>query len=98
MTPDQFIAKWRGTTLNERSAAQEHFLDLCRLLEQPTTAEADPSGTWYAFEKGASKAGGCGAVRAGDDTGAAKGGGSRRRKLKVCTREGSPRRASGRRI
>ena len=58
MTPDQFIAKWRNATLKERSAAQEHFLDLCRLLDEPTPAEADPTGAWYCFEKGAAKAGG----------------------------------------
>ena len=58
MTPDQFINKWQGVTLKERSAAQEHFLDLCRLLDEPTPAEADPNGTCYCFEKGAKKAGG----------------------------------------
>ncbi|MBK8639913.1 MAG: class I SAM-dependent DNA methyltransferase [Chromatiaceae bacterium] len=58
MTPDQFITKWRDANLKERSAAQEHFLDLCRLLDEPTPAEADPTGAWYCFEKGAAKAGG----------------------------------------
>ena len=58
MTPDQFIAKWQGVTLKERSAAQEHFLDLCRLLDEPTPAESDPHGERYCFEKGAKKAGG----------------------------------------
>ena len=58
MTPDQFIDKWKGATLKERSASQEHFLDLCRLLDEPTPAEADPTGSWYCFEKGAAKAGG----------------------------------------
>ena len=58
MTPDQFIAKWKDATLKERSAAQEHFIDLCRLLEVPTPAEADPTGTWYCFEKGAKKTSG----------------------------------------
>ena len=58
MTPDQFIAKWKDATLKERSAAQEHFIDLCRLLDEPTPAEADPIGAWYCFEKGAAKAGG----------------------------------------
>ena len=43
MTPTAFIAKWRISALNERSAAQEHFIDLCRLLGEPTPAEADPS-------------------------------------------------------
>ena len=36
--------------------AQEHFIDLCRLLDHPTPAEADPSRTWYTFEAGATKA------------------------------------------
>ena len=58
MTPDQFIAKWQDAALKERSAAQEHFIDLCRLLDVPTPAEADPAGTWYLFERGAAKAGG----------------------------------------
>jgi len=55
MTPQQFIAKWLNSPLKERAAAQEHFLDLCRLLEEPTPAEADPSGKDYGFEVGASK-------------------------------------------
>jgi type II restriction/modification system DNA methylase subunit YeeA len=52
MTPQQFIAKWQRTTLSERSACQQHFLDLCELLGQPKPADADPDGTWYTFEKG----------------------------------------------
>ena len=32
MTPGEFIAKWRASELKERSAAQSHFIDLCRLL------------------------------------------------------------------
>ncbi len=32
MTPDQFIAKWKVAELKERSAAQSHFIDLCRML------------------------------------------------------------------
>ena len=55
MTPYQFIAKWRASELNERSAAQEHFIDLCRLLDEPTPAEADPTGDHYCFERGARK-------------------------------------------
>jgi type II restriction/modification system DNA methylase subunit YeeA len=58
VTPDQFIDKWKDATLKERSASQEHFLDLCHLLDEPTPAQADPSGCWYCFEKGAAKAGG----------------------------------------
>ena len=55
MTPEEFIAKWRAVDLKERSAAQEHFIDLCRLLDEPTPAEADPTGETYCFEKGARK-------------------------------------------
>jgi hypothetical protein len=58
MTPQQFIAKWQNVSLTERSACQQHFLDLCALLEQPTPAEADPQGTWYTFEYGVQKTGG----------------------------------------
>ena len=55
MTPGDFIAKWRAAELKERSAAQEHFIDLCRLLDEPTPAEADPTGEHYGFERGARK-------------------------------------------
>ena len=58
MTPDDFIRKWRGVTLTERASSQEHFIDLCRLLGEQTPTAADPQGVWYAFEKGARKAGG----------------------------------------
>ena len=55
MTPSAFIDKWRGSELKERSGSQEHFLDLCRLLGEPTPAEADPKGRTYCFERGARK-------------------------------------------
>ena len=52
---DDFIRKWRAVELKERSAAHEHFLDLCRLLGEPWPAEADPTGDSYCFERGATK-------------------------------------------
>ena len=55
MTPGEFIAKWRASELKERSASQEHFIDLCRLLGESTPAEADPVGDHYCFERGARK-------------------------------------------
>ncbi len=55
MNPQQFIVKWQKANLTERSAAQQHFLDLCDLLEQPKLAEADPDGSHYTFERGAHK-------------------------------------------
>ncbi len=47
MTPQEFTAKWQRANLSERSAYQQHFLDLCELLGQPKPAAADPDGTFY---------------------------------------------------
>ena len=58
MIPREFIDKWARSELKESSASQEHFIDLCRLLEEPTPAEADPKGEYYCFERGARKEGG----------------------------------------
>jgi type II restriction/modification system DNA methylase subunit YeeA len=58
MTVSEFIAKWRRNTRTERSASQEHFLDLCEVFEHPKPAEADPTGESFTFERGAAKHGG----------------------------------------
>ncbi|MBM4082133.1 MAG: class I SAM-dependent DNA methyltransferase, partial [Planctomycetes bacterium] len=58
MTVSEFVAKWQKAALTERAAAQQHFLDLCDLLEHPKPAQADPTGEWFTFEKGAAKHGG----------------------------------------
>ncbi|MCA1635886.1 MAG: class I SAM-dependent DNA methyltransferase [Acidobacteria bacterium] len=58
MTVNEFISKWRKSELTERSASQQHFLDLCELFEHPKPAEADPAGEWFMFERGAAKQGG----------------------------------------
>ena len=55
MTATAFALKWANNRRTERAAAQEHFIDLCRVLDEPTPNEADPKGEWYAFEKGAAK-------------------------------------------
>jgi len=55
LSPQEFVAKWSKATLKERSAAQEHFIDLCHLVGHPTPAEADPTGQTFTFEAGASK-------------------------------------------
>lgn len=57
MTPEAFISKWSQSATRERAASQEHFIDLCRLLDERTPNEADPEGSWYAFEKGTQKTG-----------------------------------------
>ena len=40
MIPSAFIKKWKASNLKERSAAHEHFIDLCRLLDE-AVAQAD---------------------------------------------------------
>jgi hypothetical protein len=35
MTAQDFVAKWRRVDLAERSAVQQHFLDLCALVGHP---------------------------------------------------------------
>jgi hypothetical protein len=42
----EFQAKWKRAiagAVNERAAAQEHFIDLCRVLDQPTPNDSDAS-------------------------------------------------------
>jgi len=52
MTPAEFKRKWSRYRGKESSAYQEHFNDLCRLLQHPTPAEADPSGCdFFCFQK-----------------------------------------------
>jgi type II restriction/modification system DNA methylase subunit YeeA len=58
MTASDFIKKWQHVELKERSAAQEHFIDLCRLVGHPTPVELDPTGDCFCFERGVSKHGG----------------------------------------
>lgn len=55
LTPREFVDKWRHATLKERSAAQEHFIDVCHLIGHATPAEADSRGESFAFEMGADK-------------------------------------------
>jgi hypothetical protein len=58
LTPAAFAAKWKGVETTEKASAQSHFIDLCRMLGEPTPHEADPIGSFYAFEKRVAKAGG----------------------------------------
>jgi hypothetical protein len=58
MTIPEFITKWRKVELKERSAAQTHFIDLCRVFDHPDPVTADPTGESFCFEKGAAKHGG----------------------------------------
>ena len=58
LTPAAFAAKWKGIETTEKASAQSHFIDLCRMLGEPTPHEADPIGSQFAFEKRVVKAGG----------------------------------------
>ncbi len=58
MTISEFIKKWSKVQLSERSAAQQHFLDLFDVFGHSTPSDADPNGEWYTFEKGVAKHGG----------------------------------------
>jgi type II restriction/modification system DNA methylase subunit YeeA len=51
LTLPEFVTRWKASTLNERAAAQSHFIDLCEILGQPHPAAADQSGESYRFEK-----------------------------------------------
>ena len=55
ITPQEFIDKWRSHELKERSACQEHFIDLCNLVGHKTPAELDSKGDFFTFEKGVTK-------------------------------------------
>ncbi len=55
MLPAEFQRKWIANELKERSASQSHFNDLCAVLGVPTPTDADPTGEFYAFERGATK-------------------------------------------
>lgn len=58
LTPQLFVSTWRNSTLKERSAAQEHFIGLCQLIDHPTPAQHDSTGQSFTFEAGVSKTGG----------------------------------------
>jgi hypothetical protein len=55
LTVPAFVARWQGSILSERSAAQSHFIDLCDVLGEQHPAAADPIGESYTFEKGVAK-------------------------------------------
>ena len=58
LTLPAIVAKWRGSKLSERSAAQSHFIDLCAVLGEPAPTDVDQEGSFYTFEKGVTKTSG----------------------------------------
>lgn len=57
-TPAAFVRKWSKVALTERSACQQHFLDLCELVGHPKPADIDPTGQEFCFERGVEKSAG----------------------------------------
>jgi type II restriction/modification system DNA methylase subunit YeeA len=55
ITPQEFVSKWKRVTAREKQTYQEHFLDVCQLVNHQTPNEYDPTGTRFAFEMGATK-------------------------------------------
>jgi hypothetical protein len=52
MNPAQFKAKWAKYAGKESAAYQDHFSDICRMLNLPTPVEADPTGEAdFCFQK-----------------------------------------------
>jgi type II restriction/modification system DNA methylase subunit YeeA len=58
LTPQDFVSKWKRVTSREKQTYQEHFLDLCRLIDHPTPNASDPTGKRFAFELGTAKTSG----------------------------------------
>jgi hypothetical protein len=52
-----FVRKWNASTLTEKSAAQQHFRDLCEVLNVPHPTQTDEIGANYTYEKRVAKAG-----------------------------------------
>jgi type II restriction/modification system DNA methylase subunit YeeA len=53
-----FVDKWRKSRRSERSASQEHFLDLCEVLKHPKPGAVDPKGLSFTTERRVKKEGG----------------------------------------
>lgn len=56
LNTSEFVHRWRGCTLPERSASQSHFLDLCEMLGEKHPVAADSIGERFTFEKYVGKA------------------------------------------
>jgi SAM-dependent methyltransferase len=58
LSPTEFVAKWSRIQQKERSTAQSHFNDLCRLVGHPEPLAMDPGGRDFVFEIETDKPGG----------------------------------------
>jgi hypothetical protein len=55
LSAQEFVAKWRSSSLRENAAYVEHFLDLCHLIGHETPADVDKHGTTFTFQAGVTK-------------------------------------------
>ena len=46
MTPEQFISKWEAIKLRAQSAAESHFVDFSRMLDESGPADASLTSDW----------------------------------------------------
>ncbi len=53
ITPQEFVDKWRVTSLGERQSYQLHFSDVCQLVghQPPDSSGTDEKGRLFQFEK-----------------------------------------------
>ena len=51
----EFVARWKASTLTERSASQSQFNELCDVLGHAHPAELDLTGEFFTFDKHVSK-------------------------------------------
>ncbi len=83
MNVHEFIQKWSRVSLTERSASQQHFLDLCELLGHPKPAAADPRASGSPSRRAPPSTA---AARAGPTSGsAASSAGSTRASTRIST-------------
>jgi hypothetical protein len=54
-TPQDFVSKWKRVTSREKQTYEEHFIDLCRLVDHQTPNEYVPKGKCLGFEMCAAK-------------------------------------------
>lgn len=57
-TVERFVETWAKSQLREQQGAQDHFIQLCRLVGHPSPAEHDPEGKSFTFEEHVTRAGG----------------------------------------
>ena len=50
LTLPEFIARWQGSTLSERSAAPSHFIDLCAVLRWRHADEVPPPVRYQRYD------------------------------------------------